>query len=104
MAFIVRKNAIQDLIKEYIKDRDKPIQQIEHRIDVFFDMNSIIDEIYLNLKNINGIKCFEDLRRIIRLIMHMAEENANKYKRFKVISEDVAYACSKVDEIVKEHA
>lgn len=103
MPYRITKKALKALLVEYIEDGDKPTSQPDVRLNDFFDKISIVDESFLILKNIIDIKREEDLRRVFRLVMHMSEENANKYKRFKVISEDIAYAWSQLQGIVTKY-
>jgi histone H3/H4 len=92
MARKLTKKLVKSLVKEYIDDAiDKPPNQPEPRFAECFD-KSIDDEMYLTIKDIENIRSIEDLRRIVRFIMQIAEEHADEYKRVRVVSEDIAYA------------
>jgi len=92
MSFKITKKTIGELVDEYIDDGCKPASQLEPRFGDCFDKHSIRDEIAANISSIDTIKTIEELRRVIRLLLEMAEEHANKYKRVKIIAHDIAFA------------
>ena len=88
----VTKKIVKREIDDYIADGCKPSSQESPRFNNCFDKSSIISEIMAWIDTIEDIRTDVDLRRIVRLILQMSEEHANKYKRFKIINTDVAWA------------
>ena len=80
------------MLEEYIDDASKPTGQPEPRLSEFFDKTSIVNEMFLSMEQITGMRAENDVRRVFYLFMFMGEENANSYKRFKVVSEDIAFS------------
>jgi len=89
----ITKMLIGNLVDEYINDTfDKPPSQPEPRFAECFDKHSIVDELFLSLKDIENVRTIPNLRRLVRFMLQVGEEHANMYKRVRVISEDIAYA------------
>lgn len=93
----ITKKLLESLVDEYINDAiDKPPSQPEPRFAECFDKSSMVDELYLSLKDIENIKTVPNLRRLVRFMLQVAEEHANSFKRVRVISEDIAYASGEI--------
>jgi hypothetical protein len=93
----ITKKLLDSLVDEYINDAiDKPPSQSEPRFSECFDKSSIVDELYLSLKDVENIKTVPNLRRLVRFMLQVSEEHANMFKRVRVISEDVAYASDEI--------
>jgi hypothetical protein len=94
---------LKELVEEYIGDGSKPDSQLEPRFGDCYDKNSIVDELYLSLSLIENIKTIENLRRVTRLTMKMGEEHANKFKRVKVVANDIAFAFDALHSAIGGH-
>lgn len=87
----ITKKAVEDLLLEYIEDKDRPLEnQPDNRFPDCFD-ESIVDEFIARVGK-NEFNTIEDMRRRFRNSLRKAEEHANMYKRARVIDKDIAYA------------
>lgn len=96
---MITRKFIRDAIIEYIQNPGLlPDNQAEERKMIplaYFDIVAIVDEYYEWLLKLPKETDLTQLRVIIRRTMHMAEDHANRWRRFKVCDEDIAYACNK---------
>jgi hypothetical protein len=112
----VTKEKLRNLVNEYVDDADKPEEhQLECRYSLCFDKNSIVDEIHAIIndghsrfdpKRLSKLRILlddsgiEELRRCVRVIMRVAEQHANMFKRARVIDEDITYGFILMDSMI----
>jgi histone H3/H4 len=94
--FKITKKLVASMLDAYIKDGDKPVNQIDPRFSDCFDKKSIVDEMVVSMNEIENIRNTDNLRRLFQFVLETAEQHANQFKRVKIVADDIAYAFTQI--------